>query len=70
MYALQIAACRLGANCSKGQNLMDGFCLSSGACSFRDYEALIRHSAIPAGDVYRLEEVTKKYMEKLRNSKQ
>ena len=46
-YAWQIAACRLGAPCNRGQNLLDSYCLSGSGCTAGSLEELIRQKGLP-----------------------
>lgn len=49
-YALQIAACRRGADCVAGGPLMDQFC-QMGSCGSGDYEQLVRNELLQSGQL-------------------
>lgn len=53
-YALQIAACRRGADCVAGGPLMDQFC-QMGSCGSGDYEQVVRHELLAPGQLARLD---------------
>lgn len=47
--AWEIAACRRGAACGAGQNLMDAHCVSGSGCNAVGYEDLVRREFVPQG---------------------
>lgn len=53
-YALQIAACRYGLDCSAKSEVMKSLCLNTTACNFTDYESFIRSMIIPKSETEQL----------------
>jgi hypothetical protein len=47
--AWEVAACRLGAACDAGQNLMDAHCVAGSGCNAVGYEDLVRREFLPQG---------------------
>lgn len=54
-YALQIAACRYGLDCSANSEVMKSLCLNTTACNSSDYENFIRSTFIPKSETEKLE---------------
>lgn len=55
MYAWEIAACRMGAACQRGQSHMDAACLAGYGCNYTSYEELVRSGLLPNADAALLE---------------
>lgn len=48
--AVQVAACRLGANCGRGSLVMDSMCISGASCSLGNFEDIVRASFLTSGN--------------------
>lgn len=62
-FAWEIAACRLGADCRAGQNVMDSQCFSGAACNAAGYEDLVRRELVPQGSASVLDRKVREIIE-------